>query len=89
MVDELPDEREPGEQALACFGEEYVAGVWLDHRACQAVQQVVRRRERRKLLEHEPEPALGQPVLARQVHAPKLGAMQATGSGAACATVGI
>ena len=41
------------------------------------VEQVVRRRERRKLLEHRPEPALGQPVLARQVHAPELDAMQA------------
>jgi hypothetical protein len=52
VVEKLPDEREPGEQALACFGEEIVAGVWLDHLACQAVQQVVRRREGRKPLEH-------------------------------------
>ena len=50
----------------------------LDHRLGQAVQQVVARRERRQPLEHRPEPALGQPVLARQVHAPKLGAVQAT-----------
>ena len=59
-------------------GEESVARVWLDHRAAPgSSSRVVRRREGRKLLEHRPEPALGQPVLARQVHAPKLGAVHA------------
>ena len=58
VVDELPDEGEPGEQTWA-RGEKHVAGVRLDHRPRQAVQQVVGRRERGKLLEHRPEPALG------------------------------
>ena len=53
-------------------------GIRLDHRLRQAGEQAVGRRERRKPLEHRPEPALGQPVLARQEHAPKLGAVQAT-----------
>ena len=88
VVDELPDEREPGEQDRA--GVQMVAvrhRLVLDHGLGQVRQQLVARRKRRQLLEHRPEPALGQPVLARQEHATKLGAVQATVS-AACATVG-
>jgi hypothetical protein len=55
-------------------------GLVLDHRFRQADQQVVPRREGRKPLEHRPEPALGQPVLAREVHASQRDAVQATGS---------
>ena len=55
VVDELPDEREPREQARA--GVEVVVvrdRLVLDHRLRQAVQQVVARREGRKPLEHRP-----------------------------------
>ena len=80
VVDELPDEREPREQARAGVQMGGVGdGLVLDHRSRQAVQQIVARREGRKLLEHDPEPALGQPVLARQVHAPKRDPVQAPG----------
>ena len=82
MVDELPDEREPREQNRA--GVQMVAvrhRLVLDHGLGQVRQQLVARRKRRQLLEHRPEPTLGQPVLARQEHAPKLGAVQAAGFG--------
>ncbi len=90
VVDELPDEREPRKQTRA--GVEMVVvryGLVLDHRSRQAVQQVVARREGRKPLEHGPEPALGQPVLARSGTCPEAGrrAGQPAAS-AACATAG-
>ena len=78
VVDELPDEREPGEQNRA--GVQMVAvrhRLVLDHGLGQVRQQLVARRKRRHLLEHRPEPAFRQPVLARQVHSPELDTVQA------------
>ena len=78
VVDELPDEREPGEQNRA--GVQMVAVRHrrvLDHGLGQVRQQLVAGRKRRQLLEHRPEPAFRQPVLAGQIHSAELDTVQA------------
>ena len=89
MVDELTEEREPREQ--------YRAGVQMASSGTAWSSTMVLARfvsssslgaNAGNCLNMRPEPTLGQPVLARQEHAPELDAVQAGQFRAACAAVG-
>ena len=77
VVDELPDEGEARKEGWARIEVSVVDDrLILDHRLGESSQELVRRPKRRQLLEHGPEPALDQAILAGQVHPSELATVE-------------